>query len=259
MSRVPEALMDARRAKILEVAEKYEPVTLRQLYYRLVSERVIEKSEAAYDALGKQCVNMRESGRMSWDWITDNTREWESGQRGGHGDIQGYVWGKLSGFSWGYTRSPTEHQPERARLYIEKDSLASTVSSTASSSYADLWSGRGFASVSYLHELAREIVTDGRPNFVYVVSDYDPSGIALADNVKAKILKFAAEIADRNAGTRRKVPEIHVERIALTAEQIVEHDLAGVYCESPKNTCRALSGKWLSTRVAYYTEMPLRD
>ena len=51
------------------------PMTVRQVYYQLVSQGVIDKTEAEYK--GTVCrllVQMRKANLIPFDWIADNTR-----------------------------------------------------------------------------------------------------------------------------------------------------------------------------------------
>ena len=55
-------------------AEEFQPATLRQIYYGLVSGGVIEKTEEAYHLVGRQLVKLRKAGDLPFGWIADNTR-----------------------------------------------------------------------------------------------------------------------------------------------------------------------------------------
>jgi hypothetical protein len=50
------------------------PVTLRGVYYRVVSAGAVEKTEKGYDLIGRQLLKLRRSGRVSYSDITDGTR-----------------------------------------------------------------------------------------------------------------------------------------------------------------------------------------
>ena len=73
-SRRTRVQMDELRHSILEIAARYAPLSLRQLFYRMVAVAIILKTEAEYKAVGRQCGYLREAGELSWDWIVDNTR-----------------------------------------------------------------------------------------------------------------------------------------------------------------------------------------
>jgi hypothetical protein len=51
------------------------PMTVRQVFYRLVTEGVIEKTESEYKATVVRLLGeMRRTGHLPFDWIADNTR-----------------------------------------------------------------------------------------------------------------------------------------------------------------------------------------
>ena len=67
---------------------------------------------------------------------------------------------------------------------------------------------RGFASITYLQEAAEQIEADGRPTYVYVLTDFDPSGVSIAEKVEEELK------------ARAPYSEIIVERLAVDREQI---------------------------------------
>jgi hypothetical protein len=50
------------------------PMTLRQLFYRLVSDGTIGKKETEYKSLASITGKMRMSGELPFEWFADNTR-----------------------------------------------------------------------------------------------------------------------------------------------------------------------------------------
>ena len=50
-------------------------MTLRTLYYQLVSRNLIENSQNKYSGLSKLMTKARYAGLIDWDHITDGTRE----------------------------------------------------------------------------------------------------------------------------------------------------------------------------------------
>src|SRR4051812_3296756 len=67
--------MEVIRDAINDTVESQQPMTVRQVFYRLVSAGVIAKSEAEYK--GTVCrllADMRREGEIPYDWIADATR-----------------------------------------------------------------------------------------------------------------------------------------------------------------------------------------
>jgi hypothetical protein len=64
-------LRDVLRAVVAEDA----PMTVRQVFYRLVGLGLIDKTEAEYhNTIVRLLVRMRLDAAMPWSWITDGTR-----------------------------------------------------------------------------------------------------------------------------------------------------------------------------------------
>lgn len=67
--------MQGIRSAIYQVVEQYRPMTVRQVFYQLVSRGVIDKTEAEYKiTVCRLLVEMRRDGILPYDWIADNTR-----------------------------------------------------------------------------------------------------------------------------------------------------------------------------------------
>jgi hypothetical protein len=67
--------MDAIRSALYRAAEAEQPTGARHLFYRLVNEKVIEKTEKQYQGTVVRLLGiMREGGELPWEWITDGTR-----------------------------------------------------------------------------------------------------------------------------------------------------------------------------------------
>src|SRR5262245_15831061 len=63
------------REAILDLCREHQPLTVRQLYYRLVVAGTIDKTQAQYkNTVVRLCGLMREEGELPWDWIVDETR-----------------------------------------------------------------------------------------------------------------------------------------------------------------------------------------
>lgn len=58
------AELDALDDMIVDVVTEEHPVTLRGVFYRVMSLGAIEKSEAGYRVIGRQLVKLRRAGRI---------------------------------------------------------------------------------------------------------------------------------------------------------------------------------------------------
>jgi hypothetical protein len=69
---MPAAHTDAAKVlmAVLAILEEQRPMTLRQLFYQLVSRQIIANSNSAISRLGHRLVRWRQEGTISWDAIT---------------------------------------------------------------------------------------------------------------------------------------------------------------------------------------------
>jgi hypothetical protein len=104
--------------------------------------------------------------------------------------------------------------PVRVEVWVEKDAMAGKLKPVVRDEYGlDLYVSRGFASETYLQEAGAQIRSDGHPTYVYLLTDFDASGMGIAETVEDKLLEMAYPV------------DVFVERIAATPNQISEYGL----------------------------------
>jgi hypothetical protein len=72
--RSTKAEVDARRAALFDIVAEMKPMTVRQVFYQATVRDLIEKSEAGYNKVQTDLVQMRKAGVLRYDWLADNTR-----------------------------------------------------------------------------------------------------------------------------------------------------------------------------------------
>ncbi|MCE9583207.1 MAG: hypothetical protein K8T20_12010 [Planctomycetes bacterium] len=176
--------------------------TVRQFFYCLAVEELVEKSDKGYSTVQRALARARERGDFPWDGVRDNLRElrtvstWQ--------DLPEYLGTARSA----YRLDKWALQPRRVEVWIEKDTLAAAVEPIAREYEVPLLVDRGYLSVSAKKEASRRI--DGRPFVIIYVGDLDPSGVNMAEEAEAWVRAAAG------AGT-----ELELDRIA-----VVEADLS---------------------------------
>ncbi|CAN5587295.1 hypothetical protein BH23CHL5_BH23CHL5_23200 [soil metagenome] len=183
------------------------PMTLRGLFYQLVSVGVIPKNEREYKKLGTYLLQMRREGDIPYHWVADGTR-WMRKPRTHIGLLAA-----LEDTRETYRRAIWREQGVYVEIWIEKEALAGVVASVTSRWDVPLMVSRGFASESYLWEAAEQMRAVRVPCFVYVFSDYDPSGLGIAEQVRSGLERLAPDV------------ELTVERLAVTPAQITAWQL----------------------------------
>src|SRR3972149_9110915 len=100
-----------------ELLEAEHPMTLRQLFYRLVSIRGLQNSRADYQKLSRVMTQAREAGDINHEWLVDRSKP----------EIVPSVWrdpaGYLEAVARSYRRDYWQGQPHSAELWRENDSL----------------------------------------------------------------------------------------------------------------------------------------
>lgn len=167
------------------------------------------KDEAkGYKLVQRRLVRLRERGDVPYGWITDNVRIVRGHNRYGGPDDYARVAAEF------YRRDYWADSPVNVEVWLEKDALAGVlVPAVVEECGLDLHVTRGYASVSYLQSAADFIKRDGRPTHVYLLTDFDPSGLGIADTVAAELVR------------RSRPVEVLVERLAVDRAQIDEWNL----------------------------------
>lgn len=203
------AEIEALDAALIEIVEQFSPVTVRQVFYQAVNRGLVPKSEAkGYRVVQRRLVALRESGEIPYGYIVDGTRYVHGYRR--YNDL-----GEFTTYAAGLYRKDYWAASEvNVEVWLEKDALKGVLSPTVVNECGlDLYVTRGFASITYLQEAAEEIEDDGRPTYVYVLTDFDPSGVSIAEKVEEELTE------------RAPFSDITVERLAVNREQIERWDL----------------------------------
>ena len=190
------------------ILEQDHPMTVRQLFYRLVSRGLILKDENQYKhTVVRLLGNMRCDGEIPFGWIADNTR-WMRKPRS-YSSLEE----ALKETARTYRRKLWDTQSAYVEIWLEKDALAGVLYDVTALYDVPLMVTRGYASLSFLHEAAEAIQSYGKPAFLYYLGDYDPSGVNIPQVVEQRLREFAPDA------------DITFQRIAVTEEQVEDWDL----------------------------------
>ena len=194
---------------LADVVAEIEPATVRQVFYQAVVLGLVPKDEArGYKLVQRRLVALRERGAIPHGWITDNVRIVRGHDRYGGPEDYARVAAEF------YRRDYWAEAPVNVEVWLEKDALAGVLVPTVVEECGlDLYVTRGYASVSYLQSAADSIRRDGRPTRVYLLTDFDPSGLGIAATVAAELVRRSCPV------------EVRVERLAVNCEQIDEYQL----------------------------------
>jgi hypothetical protein len=203
---------------VLDLYSTYLPLTLRQIFYRLVAAYAYSKTEGGYKLLSYYLNRARRAGLIPWEHIRDDQVIIE---RPGGFDGTASFWNTVRYWAHAYTRDVTEGGSVAVELWVEAAGMVPQLGRIARPYGVSVVSSGGFNGVGMKHEAVRRFIErdeeDGRSTVVLHVGDYDPSGCALIDSLADDIGQFCVDYG--NPGI------VEFRRVAVTPEQIGRYDL----------------------------------
>lgn len=199
---------------VLASLRNYWPLTLRQVYYQLVAQGVIENKTSEYNMLSQLLKHARLDGSVSWDVIEDRLRE--ARLHRGWEDKSHFIETEVDHFLLGYRRHLQQGQSNYIELWVEKDALSSIFQRVANPYCVPVCTCRGFSSVSFLHELRERILasqTDGQQPFLLYFGDFDASGEEMLPTMRITLEEEMGIIG------------VIYEKLALTKDDITKYNL----------------------------------
>jgi GNAT superfamily N-acetyltransferase len=199
-------------AALLSIAAAERPTSVRGMYYMAMGAGLIDKDAQAkrnnYMRVQRRLLQMRRDGRMPYSWMTDGSRTIYGYDRFADEDAFSAYAANI------YRKDYWLESPVRVEVWVEKDAMAGKLKPVVRDEYGlDLYVSRGFASETYLQEAGAHIRSDGRPTYVYLLTDFDASGMGIAETVEERLAQMAHPA------------DAIVERIAATSKQIAEYGL----------------------------------
>lgn len=198
--------------EVLSELEQYKPLTLRQVYYQLVSKEYIENNKSQYGMLSQLLTAARLEGLISWHDIEDRTRPFH--RLTGFENMSEFVEYSLDDFLSGYSRNLLQTQNKYIEVWIEKDALSTLFYKVCRQYAVSLVVCRGFNSMTALFKYKERLryCPDKEPVILYF-GDFDPSGVEMTTST------------DNNLRERLGIENIQVKRIALQKEHIFKYKL----------------------------------
>lgn len=179
-------------------------LSLRQLYYQLVSRDLIPNNLQSYKRLGDLVSNGRLAGLIDWYMIEDRGRE---RLLNSHWDAPADI---IRSAANGYAIDKWARQPNHIEVMVEKDALSGVLWPVCSARDIGFTANRGYSSSSAMYEAGKRIedaITAGKQVYILYLGDHDPSGIDMTRDVRERL-----ELFSRSA--------ITVERLALNMDQV---------------------------------------
>jgi hypothetical protein len=199
---------------MLDVIEEEPPMTVRQVFYQLVTRGVIEKTEKEYQqTVIRLMTDMRLDGSLPYSSVVDESRRVRITRT--YDNIED----ALEQTAKFYRRSALAQSDDYIEIWCEKDALSGVMWDVTSDYDVPLMVSRGMPSITFLHGSAQEIYRAAQQNkqtFIYQFGDHDPSGVLIPQTIERRLDQMCE---------RLDCPAPIVERVALTEEQIEEYSL----------------------------------
>lgn len=200
-----------------------QPITVRQMFYRLVAAQLIENSGQQYARVSRVLTKARKIGRISADAFVDRTRR----------VYELSTWSGLRDFFEtvrnAYRRDHWAAQPEYVEVWLEKEALGALFQPVCQEQRVPLCITKGRPSFSYMHETQRRLISRcvARPITLLYFGDFDPTGEAIPENIESEWL----------APLRAEGISVCLVKVCLTPDQADKYPQA--FCkESDPNTPR---------------------
>jgi hypothetical protein len=189
-------------------------LTLRQLFYQLVSKHVFANTESNYKRLSRVLVKAREKEDVGASRIEDRSRQVLGQGDWGYESPESFLSTVERGLreSWKrFSLTLWEDQHYQVLVALEKDALSRLVSAVAGDFRVKTFPTRGYGSYTYVSEIVQECDGD-KPTIIVYLGDYDPSGLDIQRDLESRLERYGAE-------------DFKIERVALTLEQIQRYQL----------------------------------
>jgi hypothetical protein len=199
------------------LSEYTYPLTLRQIYYRLVANGLIPNKRSAYNSLSKWLVKAREDAAIDDTKIEDRSRSviahvnaYESPD-----DFVSATEDWFHNLGSQYHADLWENEDVHVEVWVEKDALSQVIARAASPFRVTVCPSRGYSSYSYIKRVAIDgrLSTVDKPIVLLDFRDHDPSGLQMTEDLQTRFDKYANGL------------ELEVKRIALTIDQVKKHNL----------------------------------
>jgi hypothetical protein len=179
-------------------------LTLRQLYYQLVTKNIIKNVERSYKNLSSLVSDARLAGMLDWDAIEDRIRvpvipsEWSN--------IKDLVDSAL----YSYRLPRWETQDDYVELWVEKDALAGVLRPMANQYHVPMMVNRGYSSQSAMYEASKRYLNQEKNLTLLYLGDFDPSGEDMVRDIADRMEMFGIDVT--------------VRKIALTLDQVKKYN-----------------------------------
>ena len=144
------------------------------------------------------------------------------------------VWKDLAGYGrtirTSYRKNYWEDQPCHVEVWLEKDSVSGSLEPVTDELGVTMRAARGFNSTTRIREIAQHLVSIDKPKFIYYLGDHDPSGKAMDEDLRKRVLSQCIELSpdspiEEDNGDPHHSWHFHFERLAIFTGDIKKYNL----------------------------------
>jgi len=154
----------------VEILEFEHPMTIRQLFYRLVSVGKIENHFKDYKRVSREMTKAREDGQVLFEWIVDRTRPTYAPSTFSNLEEYGEA------IQSSYRRNNWQDQSHHVEIWVEKDAVVGSINELSEEYAITVRAIRGFSSTTAAHDISKLFAQIEKRILVLYLGDHDPSG-----------------------------------------------------------------------------------
>ena len=203
LSKKNKELLETINKIIEEYSMEGYRLTLRQLYYQLVSRDIIPNQQKEYAKLSGLLVKGRMAGVVDWEAIEDRIRVPYIPYS--VDDVEDAIQDTIDQ----YRLDRQKGQDVYIELWVEKDALSGVLKRITSEYHINLMVNRGYSSCTAMHDAYKRLrrkEREGKETHILYLGDHDPSGLDMIRDIKDRLEEFGVST--------------EVKQIGLTMEQI---------------------------------------
>jgi hypothetical protein len=201
-------------AVVLEEYREYLPLTVRQVFYRLVG-KGYPKTENFYATVQEVCNRARRSGRIRFESIRDDGVSRQGGESYTYASPEDFYADQSKIYNY-YERSWHADQPAYVQVLCEAAGMVPMLERAVRRYRVAVASSSGFDSLTVKHDLFREALRReeefGQRTLLLHLGDHDPSGVSVYESMAEDLEAFGEDQGEDGL--------IEVRRVALTPAQI---------------------------------------
>lgn len=221
---------------VINAYEEYWPLTVRQVFYRMVAEHGYAKTEDDYKKLAKIIARARRAHLIDFKSIRDDSMRYEDP----HFYTDESAFNKVVlNAAKAFRLDRQKGQDQVVEMWCEAAGMVPILKDIAAPYSIRVSSGGGYDSVTSKHLLATRVLErakEGRRTVVLHVGDFDGSGEDMAEVMHEDVLHMGIQQivwadtfndadSDDTVRVARAAKYFRLDRVALTEEQVIDYDV----------------------------------